>query len=80
MTAEETAEELVLTGLRLTSGIDRKSFKRVSGQPLDDWLPSERIGMLAAQGLALSDARGLRLTGRGRQLLDAATSFLLAGR
>jgi len=80
LTAEETAEELVLTGLRLTSGIDRKSFKRVGGQPLDDWLPSERIGMLAAQGLALSDARGLRLTGRGRQLLDAATSFLLAGR
>ena len=73
----ETAEELVLTGLRLDQGIQRTQFQRVTGLQLDSTLNPEKIKELAKNGLAQDDGDRLRLTDTGRQVLDSAMKFLL---
>jgi oxygen-independent coproporphyrinogen-3 oxidase len=77
LSAAEAAEELVLMGLRLSSGIDRYQFETLTGLPLDHVLAPDRVETLVKSGLAdLQDDR-IALTPEGRQVLDAAIKFLL---
>ncbi len=71
------AEELILTGLRLTQGIERSKFQTVSGLPLEAVLNAEKCVELKRSGLLEDAGSHLRLTARGRQVQDSVVSFLL---
>jgi putative oxygen-independent coproporphyrinogen III oxidase len=75
---EEIAEELVLTGLRLSQGINREQFLAVSDRELSSVVASDKLAQLTSSGLAISDNDGLRLTAAGRQVLDAVVHYTLA--
>lgn len=71
LSATERAEELLMTGLRLTAGIDRELFARIAGVPLDSILDPEKVAALAAADLLEADTRGIRATAAGIQRLNA---------
>ncbi len=76
LSAEDRIAEFVLMGLRLGSGV---SLERLEG--LGGALPETEIDALRALGLVetLADQRILRVTQRGRLLLDRITARLLGG-
>ncbi len=76
LSAEDRIAEFVLMGLRLGSGV---SLERLEG--LGGALTEAEVGALAALGLVetLADQRILRVTQRGRLLLDRITARLLGG-
>jgi oxygen-independent coproporphyrinogen-3 oxidase len=75
---EERRDELVIMGLRLAGGLDRKAFRAASGLEIEEALDRTRLERLAEQGFLVVDTRGLRATARGRRRLDAAIRTLLA--
>jgi oxygen-independent coproporphyrinogen-3 oxidase len=75
--AETRIEELVMTGLRLTSGIDAALFRRITGKALDDMLDPARLDALREEGLVVGDEAGIRATGEGRIRLNAVIGYLL---
>ena len=71
----ETADELLLMGLRLAEGIDPERFARLAGRPLDP----KRIAILRDEGAVETTADGrLRVTLAGFPLLDAVVADLAA--
>ena len=68
--AERTSEALVM-GLRLAEGLDAQRFAARAGVSLADAVRPDAVARLVAQGLLLSDARGLRLTAAGWPLANA---------
>ena len=78
MSVEETVEELVLTGLRLTSGINYAQFQSVSGVPFASVINRSDVADLVLNDLAIEGQDHFRLTPGGRHLLDSIVRFLLA--
>jgi len=76
----ERLEELVLSGLRLTEGLDAARFARQYGQDLLSALNSDAILELQNADLIAVDARGLRATEQGRLILNAIITRLLEDR
>ncbi len=74
--ADERRTELLLTGLRLRSGIARAWFEPLAG-PLEAALDARRLAMLIEDGFVELDQAGLRLTPRGWPLCDAVLARLL---
>ena len=74
--ADERRTELLLTGLRLRSGIARAWFEPLAG-PLEAALDGRRLAMLIEDGFVELDQAGLRLTPRGWPLCDAVLARLL---
>jgi putative oxygen-independent coproporphyrinogen III oxidase len=75
LTSEETADELLLMGLRLTEGIDPKRFARIAGRRL----APRRIALLREQGVVeMTPAGRLRVTTAGFPVLDAVVADLAA--
>lgn len=74
----ERADELLMMGLRLTDGIDRALFERITGAPLDQSLDLARVSALAEAGLIESDGRGIRATAAGIQRLNAVIAAIAA--
>ena len=70
--------EALLLGLRLTQGIDGRRFEQRFGQRLEDALGTALPPLLAGGFLTMS-AEHLRLTDRGRPLLDAILERLTGG-
>ncbi len=68
--------ELLLTGLRLVSGIDRKTFRRIAGEELEDRLDGSVLSALQRAGLVRVDAAGMRATGDGLLRLDSLIAAL----
>ena len=66
LSAEETADEYLLMGLRLSEGIDLARLAFVAGRALDE----ERIGALAREGLINRNGARLAATPKGRLVLD----------
>ncbi|MBM3502237.1 MAG: coproporphyrinogen III oxidase [Alphaproteobacteria bacterium] len=66
----EQAEELLFMGLRLTPGVARERFAAVTGVPLASALRRDQCHDLITEGLVEIDAPGVRLTARGRPLLN----------
>jgi putative oxygen-independent coproporphyrinogen III oxidase len=77
ITVPEQIEELLLTGLRLADGIIRSDFEIIAGNRLELVLLPEKLDRLAAAGLLVCDARGLRLTAGGRLRHDAIVAALV---
>jgi len=71
----ETADEMLLMGLRLKEGIERARFERLAGRPIDP----TREAFLRKEGF-LEDGPGgrIRATARGFLVLDAIVADLAA--
>ena len=77
MPAQERAQELLMTGLRLHRGIHRALFKMVTGIELDTVLDPDGLAQMIELGFVQSDQTGIRVTDQGRLLLNAVTEKLL---
>ncbi|RZV49521.1 MAG: coproporphyrinogen III oxidase, partial [Sphingomonadaceae bacterium] len=67
LTRQEAANEALVMGLRLIEGIDVEAMEKRFGRIVDH----DRVRRLVAQGLIDQRGTRLRLSGRGRLLLDA---------
>jgi coproporphyrinogen III oxidase-like Fe-S oxidoreductase len=65
-------------GLRLTAGIDRDLFARITGRALDDCIDQAQLPALEAAGLVVADAQSLRVTAAGLQRLNAIIAAIAA--
>ena len=70
------AGEALLMGLRLRDGIDAGIFAERTGQPLEQSIDQTRLAQLVELGFVESDPRGLRLTPKGRPLVNAVLAQL----
>ena len=70
-------EELVMTGLRLTGGIEAGLFQTLTGKALADALDATRLDALREEGLVETDKAGIRATAEGRIRLNAVIGYLL---
>jgi putative oxygen-independent coproporphyrinogen III oxidase len=66
LSAEETADEYLLMGLRLSEGIDLARLAVIDGRALDE----ERLRTLAGEGLIRCNGGRLAATPKGRLVLD----------
>ena len=73
VTPGEQAVEMAIMGLRLAEGIDAGRYAALAGEPV----PELRIAELADLGLVARDHGRLRVTAKGRPLLDAVLRRLL---
>lgn len=70
LTASERAEELILMGLRLTSGIDKKLFKQLCDRELETCLNPAALQEFVSAGLIADTPHSLRATAAGFPLLN----------
>ena len=70
LTPQERAEELVIMGLRLQQGIDKKYFKTVSGLNFDDFINQKAAANLESQGLIINNSEYLAATDAGFLVLN----------
>jgi oxygen-independent coproporphyrinogen-3 oxidase len=73
----ERLEELVLSGLRLTDGIDARRFARQSGQELTQALNTDALFDLQTAQLIDFDGQRLAATAAGRLMLNTLITRLL---
>ncbi len=66
LTGEETADELLIMGLRTNEGVDLIRFEALRGRPANP----KALQWLTEQGLITRDATRVRLTQRGRVLTN----------
>lgn len=78
LSAADRAEELLLTGLRLSRGVDAARFQLLSGLALESVLDADALERLTEGGFLVSDENGLRATAQGRLRLNAVLAALLA--
>ena len=76
--ADARAEELVMTALRTTEGIDKTRFARLSGREVAATVNQEALAMLVREGLMIETPDALQTTARGRLALNAVVRALLA--
>lgn len=77
LSLEERAEELMMMGLRLDAGIDASLFRRICSRDIEDVIKMENLFRLIGDGLVERGAT-LRLTSRGKPLLNTVLAYLLA--
>ena len=75
--AATRGREALMMGLRLADGIDADVFAARTGQTLGEATDGARLARLVDLGFVASDATGLRLTPRGRPLLNAVLAELV---
>ncbi len=71
------AREVLMMGLRLTEGVSAVRFAALTGYPLNSALAPDRTTALAKYGLIAWNSDGLRVTGKGRPLLNAILAEIL---
>ncbi len=76
--SEESAEEALMMGLRLSEGIDSARFRRNTGRDLDTSLDRLRLQRLIDGGFVAYDQTSLRVTPKGRAVLNAVIAELAA--
>ena len=70
--------EVLMMGLRLAEGISAARFAALTGFPLESALVPDRTTALAECGLIARDNGGLRVTAKGRPVLNAVMAEILA--
>ncbi len=78
LTNQERAEELLLMGLRLTSGINKQTFRQLCGISLADCIRPDFLQTAIAQGLLLDTPTTLQATAKGFLVLDYLIENLCA--
>jgi oxygen-independent coproporphyrinogen-3 oxidase len=76
---DDLASEALMMGLRLTGGIERALFRRVTGVDPVDACDAAACRRLVDGGFIIIDASTMRATDEGRQRLNAVLAALLAG-
>ena len=74
---EERRDEIILMGLRLTSGISDNQFRILTNKSLMEVLDGQKINFLVNAGFLIFDHKWLRATQSGRQRLNAVLTYLL---
>ena len=74
LTAQEVYEELILSGLRMTSGIERETFEENTHVRFDQLRTKESIVALVDEGLLLLDETSMRASHKGLSLVDSIIS------
>ncbi|WP_404381916.1 radical SAM family heme chaperone HemW [Caenispirillum salinarum] len=74
---DERAEELLLMGLRLTDGVDKARFRRLSGQALDAFVDARALTDLTEMGLLEDTPAALRATADGMLVLNGLIAALV---
>ncbi|MBT5753156.1 MAG: coproporphyrinogen III oxidase, partial [Rhodospirillaceae bacterium] len=77
LSKEETLHELLLTGLRLTDGIEATHFCSLTGLTLKAALDDRRLERLTTGGFLIFDKAGLRTTDQGRLCLNTVLGELV---
>lgn len=72
----DQASEYLLMGLRIVEGIDMARFEKLAGQPVSEPVLAD----LESLGLIIRDRGFLRVTSRGRPVLDSVIRALLPER
>jgi oxygen-independent coproporphyrinogen-3 oxidase len=75
--AEDLAREMLLMGLRLSSGVDEQAFQARTGCSLLDSVDREILRMCVEEGYLLHEGGTLAATPRGRMLLEAILGRLV---
>jgi oxygen-independent coproporphyrinogen-3 oxidase len=75
--AEDLAREMLLMGLRLSSGVDEQAFQARTGCSLLDSVDREILRMCVEEGYLLHEGATLAATPRGRMLLEAILGRLV---
>ncbi len=75
LSAREQAEEMVLMGLRLSEGMDVHRLQARTGYSLQP----AKLAELEEEGLLLKEGSRVRVTGRGRLVLNAIVETIAAG-
>ena len=78
LSTQERAQEMAMTGLRLSRGIHRRLFKLTSGVDLDTVIDPQALAILTEAGFVTADQTAIRTTATGRLLLNAVMEKLLA--
>lgn len=76
LTQQQRAEELVIMGLRLTSGINKKDFKNICGIDFYDFVNSEKLQQLKQQKLLEETTSNIFASYDGLLLIDALAKEL----
>ncbi len=74
----ERAEEILMTGLRLTAGLDTTALSGATGFDLFDLIDADRLGEAVDGGLLVHDGANLRTTPAGRLTLNTLVGAILA--
>lgn len=77
LTRDIRIEEIIMTGLRLAQGLERRRFEALAGCELEQVFEARTLRPLLAHGLLTLDEAGLRATGEGRLKLNAVLAALL---
>jgi len=78
LSSTERAEEMVMTGLRLTEGLDLKGLEIKTGLAASGFFAGQRLGALIEGGFLTKDASRLSVTPAGQLRLNAVLAHLLA--
>mgnify|MGYP002525727262 CR=1 FL=1 len=77
LTPDERAEEILMTGLRLTEGVNQDQFRALTGLELGDRLDPGGLEKMVEGGFLVSDDVGVRVTTTGRLCLNEVLRQLL---
>lgn len=66
----ERAEELIITGLRLTKGINKKTFQNIIGSPLENYINIPHLAELKQLKLLTENSEYLSVTSQGLLVLN----------
>lgn len=70
LSAQERAEELIIMGLRLQTGINKKHFAQISGLNFDDFVNNRALNEFVQNGLLINTAENISATDKGFMLLN----------
>ncbi len=73
----ERVEELLMTGLRLTAGIEHGTFQSAAGRTFEETIERDRLEPLIDGGFVVLDDIGLRATAAGLLRLNAVIAQLM---
>ena len=78
LSALERGQELILSGLRLTNGIERAQFETFAGIPMADVMNNHALAVLIDQGDVIADNTRLSATPQGQLRLNSVLAMLLS--
>ncbi|MFB3135595.1 MAG: radical SAM family heme chaperone HemW [Rhodospirillales bacterium] len=78
LSPEARGSEVLMMGLRLSEGVSRERFRRLTGRRLEDAVDTARLRDLIDGGFLILDDRRLRATAAGHLRLNAVLAAVLA--
>ena len=70
LTSQERAEELIIMGLRIIEGINKKRFKKQCGLNFDTFINQKKLKTLIAQNLIINSKENISTTKQGLLVLN----------